>query len=76
MTKEEKWKRLEQLASQDEVYVIWKGIYNESAVKVGKFMKWCPPKLRNLLNDYADSGRLMMQRIAGLALSNMEFKDE
>ena len=76
MDKVEKWKRLEQLALQDELYVIWKGVYNESAVKFGKFIRWCPPKLRNLLYDYADSGRLMMQRVAGIALENMEFKDE
>ena len=73
MDKIEKWQRLDQLALKDSAYTSYKSLYNESAVKFGMFIKWCPPKLRKMLYDYADSGRLMMQRMAGIALENMDF---
>lgn len=76
MTKEEKWRQLESLAFQDETYLKWKQKYNQSAVRFGRFIRWCPPSIRNFLYDYADSGRLMMQRMAGIALENMEFREE
>lgn len=76
MTKEEKWRRLEELAFQDETYLHWKHKYNKAAVKFGRFVRWCPSAIRNFLYDYADSGRLMMQRMAGIALEHMEFHEE
>lgn len=76
MDKVEKWKRLDELALHDEIYMAHKKRYDEFAVKFGRFVQWCPPKVRNFLNGYADSGRLMMQRMSGIALENMEFKGE
>ena len=75
MDKVKKWEQLDALALQDDLYMSYKCTYNESAVKFAKFIRWCPPKLRNMLNSYADSGRLMMQRMAGIALENMEFQE-
>ncbi len=76
MTKVDKWRHLDELALQDETYCRYKSRYNECAVKFGRFVRWCPPKVRAFLCDYADCGRLMMLRMAGIALENMELKSE
>ena len=76
MDKVEKWKRLDELAMQDDLFRFYRRAYAESAVKYGKICRWFPKKLRNILEGYADFGRLMMQRQAGIALENMKFKDE
>ncbi len=76
MDKVEKWNRLDELALQDDLYKFYRRAYCESAVKFDKIIRWCPRKLRNTLQGYADFGRLMMQRMAGIALDNMEFHDE
>ncbi len=76
MDKVEKWKRLDELALQDDLYKFYHRAYCESAVKFDRITRWCPRMLRNILEGYADFGRLMMQRMAGIALENMEFKDE
>lgn len=76
MDKVEKWKRLDELALQDDIYKFYRRAYCESAVKFGKIIRWCPRRLRNILEGYADFGRLMMQRMAGIALENMEFRED
>ena len=73
MDKIEKWKQLDVLALQDELYNFYYRSYCESALKYSKICRWFPQKLRNILEGYADFGRLMMLRMAGIALENMEF---
>lgn len=75
MDKVEKWKRLDELVLQDDLYKFYRRAYCESAAKYDKVCRFFPRKLRNTLEGYADFGRLMMQRMAGIALENMEFKD-
>ena len=76
MDKVAKWNRLDELALLDETYMTYKTQYNEFAVQFDKLIRWCPRKIRRIFNGYADCGRLMMQRMAGIALENMEFQDE
>lgn len=76
MTDTEKWNRLEQLAEQDETYLVWKNSYDEFAPKFNRFLRWCPRKIRNFLCGYAECGRLMMQRMVNLACEHMEFPEE
>ena len=76
MDKVEKWKRLDALTAQDERYNHYRRSYGEYAMQFAKIIRWCPPKIRNILNGYADSGRLMMQRAASIALDHTEFIDE
>lgn len=76
MDKVAKWKRLDELALQDERYMNYYRTYCEAAAKFDRIIRWCPPPLRLILEEYADSGRLMMQRMAGIALENMEFTNE
>ena len=76
MDKVQKWNRLDELALQDDLYRFYHRAYCESAVKYGKICRLFPKKLRNILEGYADFGRLMMQRMAGIALENMEFKEK
>lgn len=76
MTETEKWERLEQLAKQDEAYMVWKNSYNEFAGKFHRFIRWCPRKVRNYLCGYAECGRLMLQRMVNLACEHMEFTEE
>ena len=76
MDKVEKWKRLDELALQDDLYLFYQRAYGEAAVKFDKIIRWCPQRLRNILNSYADYGRLMMQRMASIALDQAEFEDK
>lgn len=69
-------KRLQQIAEQDEIYLVWKNSFEDFTPQFGKFVKWCPKKIRNFLYGYADCGRMMMQRIVNLACEHMEFPDE
>ena len=68
-------KHLRALAEQDEIYVMWKTCYEQSADKFAKIMKWCPKNVRNILTCYAESGRLMYQRMVNIACDHMEFCD-
>lgn len=76
MQEDERLRRLQQAAGQDEVYMVWKNSYHESVEKFDRFIKWCPRKVRNFLCGYAECGRLMMQRMVNLACIYMEFPDE
>ena len=68
--------RLSTIAEQDEIYCVWKNSYEECAEKFHKFAKHCPPKVRNYLYGYAESGRLMYQRMVNIACTHMEFIEE
>ena len=76
MTDTENWNRLEQLAQQDQAYLVWKHSYDEFSGQFKRFVRWCPKKVRNFLCGYAESGRLMMQRMVNLACENMQFPNE
>ena len=68
--------RLEQIAKQDSIYQVWEKSYYDFSDKFHKITRWCPKRIRNILCGYAESGRLMMQRMTNLACDHMEFPDE
>ena len=68
--------RLPQIAEQDSIYQVWEKSYYDFSDKFHKIARWCPKRIRNILCGYAESGRLMMQRMTNLACSHMEFPDE
>lgn len=68
--------RLQQLAQQDSIYQVWEKSYYEFSSKFHRIVRWCPKRIRNILFGYAESGRLMMQRMTNLACEHMEFPDE
>ena len=37
-------KRLQQIAEQDEIYLVWKNSFEDFTPQFGKFVKWCPKK--------------------------------
>lgn len=75
MLEDERIKCLQQMAELDEVYLVWKNSHEEFAGKFNGFIKWCPKKVRNYLCGYAESGRLMYQRMVNIACTHMDFID-
>ena len=73
MQEHERMKHLQQIAEQDEVYLVWKNSHEEFAADFNRFIKWCPKKVRNYLCGYADSGRLMYQRMVNITCTHMDF---
>ena len=71
----ERQERLLKIAQQDEIYQAYRQSYDECNQNFSRFVKWCPKKVRNYLCGYAESGRLMMQRMVNLACEHMEFPE-
>ena len=72
MNTEERAKKLEELAAQDLSYQTWKQSYEDSAEAFKAFADAQPEDIRNMLYCYAESGRLMNQRLAALACEEIE----
>lgn len=75
MREQKRQKHLHTLAEQDEIFIMWKTSYEESADKFTKIVKRCPKNVRNILCCYAESGRLMYQRMVNIACEYMDFCD-
>ena len=65
-------KFLDKLATEDAYYNIWKSVFEESSVKIKKFTKFMPKRVRNFLYGYADGGRMMLERQISIACMCME----
>ena len=68
--------RLEEIAEADDVYLLWRRGYLKSAEGFAAFADSQPDEIRDLLWAYAESGRLMWQRMVNLACLHMRFPEE
>lgn len=64
------------IADQDESYTIWKKTFHESAPQFEAYANSQPEEIRNILWGYAESGRLMYQRLVNLACEQMDFPNQ
>ena len=67
--------KLMALAEKDDIYMVWKQTYQDSKKDFERLMRFMPPKWRNTILCYAESGRLMMQRTTNLACLHMDFAE-
>ncbi len=67
--------RLLEIAESDENYQTWKKTYHGSAAEFETFANEQPEQTRKMLWAYAESGRLMYQRLMNLACEEMRFLD-
>ena len=72
----ERQKKLDQLAQKDESFCLWKKCYLQCAKEFETFANSQPEYIRNILWGYAESGRIMYQRMVNLACEKMVFPDE
>lgn len=70
------YERLKAMAEQDDSFGLWRKSYQQYAEPFERFAGSQPKEIRELLWGYAESGRLMMQRMVNLACDHMEFKKE
>lgn len=77
MTKREtdNLRELHTIALADETYQVWANRYREYAARFAEFADSQPEDVRNFLWGYAESGRLMNQRLAALACRHMDFPE-
>lgn len=68
-------KKLESLAGEDEAYRVWQGSFLAYAAAFQRYADSQPEAIREILWGYAESGRLMNQRLVNLACENMEFPE-
>lgn len=67
------WERLNNIAQSDRAYLVWKLSYETTASEFEAYANQQPDNVRQMLWAYAESGRLMNQRLANLACENMRF---
>lgn len=72
----QRWIHLTEIAQQDDIYLLWKQNHDTFAKEFEAFANIQPENIRNFLWGYAESGRLMNQRIANLATQYMVFPAE
>ena len=72
----ERQKKLDQLAQKDESFCLWKKCYLQCEKEFEIFANSQPEYIRNILWGYAESGRIMNQRMVNLACEKMIFPDE
>ena len=69
-------KKLLALAEEDSVYQLWSACYAENKKAFEAFANSQPEVTRNYLWGYAESGRLIYQRLINLACTHMVFPEE
>ena len=69
-------KRLYALASTDMIYQTWQQSFENSRDAFIRFADIQPEEIRNMLYDYADSGRMAQQRLVNLACEYIVFPEE
>lgn len=67
------WDQLNTIAGRDSIYLVWKEAYEASAAEFEAYATQQPDDVRQLLWAYAESGRLMNQRLVNLACEHMRF---
>lgn len=73
MTEADKAAQLTALATQDEIYLMWKHSFADCAEAFQAFANAQPAEIRSILWGYAECGRLMQQRLVNLACKHMDF---
>lgn len=76
MDERERQARLSDLARRDEAYALWAKCYQNCSPQFEAYANAQPEDVRNILWGYAESGRLMNQRIVNLACEYLVFPDE
>ena len=76
MTNMERLTKLYELGEQDSIYCGFKGDYEDNRKAFRAFATAQDEQTRNFLFAYAESGRLMLQRLCFLACTCMEFPEE
>lgn len=69
----DRYDRLKELAQLDEIYLFWCKMYENYTTAFREYANAQPQELRDLLVEYAESGRLIYQRLANLACMHMDF---
>lgn len=72
----ERQQKLLTLAEKDEVYQLWNHCYAESQADFEKFANAQSKDVQKLMWCYAESGRLLYQRLTNLACTYMTFPEE
>ncbi len=67
------WDQLNTIAGSDSVYLVWKETYEAAADEFEAYANQQPDDVRQILWAYAESGRLMNQRLVNLACEHMRF---
>ena len=70
----EKW--LWELAEQDDIYMFWKTTLEMCEKPFKEYVETCPEEIRGILYGYADSGRMMCQRVVNLAFEYLGSSEE
>ena len=72
----ERQQKLLNLAENDSIYQLWSLCYAENQAIFEEFANTQPEHILNVLWGYAESGRLIYQRLMNLAWSHMMFPEE
>lgn len=72
----ERQERLYAIAEEDTTYQVWKQGYEDRVKAFQTYAYAQPENIRDILFGYADAGRMMVQRIVGLACEHMDFIDD
>lgn len=76
MDSTDRLKILLDLAKSDSIYQLWKDCYSASKSDFEAFANAQPEHIRSFLWGYAESGRLIYQRLANIACKHMVFPEE
>lgn len=69
----EKQARIQTIAQSDFSYNAWRRIFEESEQEFQVFADSQPEAIRSILYSFAQSGRMMNQRLLNIACEHMEF---
>ena len=72
----EKQEHLYKLAESDEIYNVWKNSYHEAEMQFREYADSQQEEIRQILWQYAESGKMMYQRLVNLACIYMEYAIE
>lgn len=76
MTVLERQDTLMRIAKDDAAFQAWEKSYRDSESGFMQYADAQSEELRNILYGYAESGRLMYQRLVNLACEHMVFPDK
>ena len=69
----QKQTQLLKIAEADEIYCIWRRDFLDAQKLFQEYTDNQPEEVRNFLQQYADCGRMMNQRLVNLACMHMHF---
>ena len=73
MNEHERFEILQQIAKQDDIVILRQKTRETLAPQFEAFANTQPQEIRNILWGYAESGRLVYQRMVNLACLHMDF---